>query len=395
MDQPTGPGVIVFSAQPSTEDFIPQLFAIEEDGTGLRQLTDDQLLKTAMAWSPDGSQVAYAAMESDPSERRDQDRFTSIFTIALDGSSERRLCSECSRTLYSQVPGPGTVIDPAGAADYAVPDSLAWSPDGSRLVAPATSNGLLVLDAIDGTTSVIRTDEPVTAVAWSPSGRTVAASHSWFLSPNSALGEMTPPIGTWWWESRRPEERPGGIYLIDVDNGSVEEAVSEPGLSHIHGWMGELLAYTRVAGGGRHAELAAYSVEERRSWTVVPAERGSADLGAAWSPNGDRIAALIEQFDEEHDPKLWIAAASGDSEQTVDACSFDGATDGQCYEPGIAWSPDGGEIAYRANIQHTPLIHVLVVQSVGSEERRIIELPKLFPAYGDYCCISWHATAQG
>ena len=395
VDQPSGPGVIVFLAQPSTEDFIPQLFAIQEDGTGLRQLTDDKVLRTAMAWSPDGSQVAYAAMEFEPEGAGDEDKFTSIFTIALDGSSERRLCTECSRTLYSQVPGPGVVVDLAGAADYEVPDSLAWSPDGTRLVAPATSNGLLVVDVADGTTSVIETDEPVTAVAWSPDGKTVAASHTWFLSANSALGEMAPASGTWWYESGERPERPGGIYLIDVDDGSVEEVVSEPGLAHTHGWIGDLLAYARVAGGGKHAEVAAYSIEERRSWTVVPAERGSADQGAGLSPNGDRLAALIEQFDEEHDPVLWTASASGEDLTSRGACTYRGAFPGQCYVPGIAWSPDGDEIVYRAFISHTPLIHVLVVHAVGSGDKRIIELPELFPASSSYCCIAWHSTAQG
>ena len=102
------------------------------------------------------------------------------------------------------------VIDNAGAADFGVPDSLAWSPDGTQLVAPAPSNGLLVLDAADGTTRVIDTDEPVTAVAWSPDGRTVAASHTWFLSPHSArrrddadqrhmvVGEQDRPGATRW-----------------------------------------------------------------------------------------------------------------------------------------------------------------------------------------------------
>lgn len=399
-DQRSGPGTIVFTAQPSTEDWRPELFAVEGDGTGLRQLTDDDSVKIAMAWSPDGSRIAYAALEFDPQRgqfdpelQRDEPNLTSIYSIALDGSDERRLCSECSRTLYSQVPGPGMVIDNAGAADYGVPDSLAWSPDGTRIVAPASSNGLLVMDASDGTTRVIDTDEPVTAVAWSPDGRTVAASHTWFLSVNNALGEMTPTSGTWWWESRNDPERPGGIYLIDVEGGTVEEVVATQGIAHVHGWSsdGRLLAYTRNAGGGNHAELAAYSIEERRSWTLVPGERGSADQGAGWSPDGERLAVLIEQFDEEHDPMLWTAAASGEDQASVGACTFDGAVDGRCYVPGIAWSPDGSEVAYRANIQHTPLIHVIVVQAIGTGDTRVLELPGLFADFtSGYCCLAWH-----
>lgn len=140
-----------------------------------------------------------------------------------------------------------------------------------------------------------------------------------------------------------------------------------------------------------HAELAAYSIEERRSWTLVPGERGSADQGAGWSADGERLAALIEQFDEEHDPMLWTAAASGEDQASVPACAYDGAVDGQCYTPGIAWSPDGSGVAYRANIQHAPLIHVLVVQTIGSDSPRVLELPELFPDFtSGYRCIAWH-----
>jgi sugar lactone lactonase YvrE len=392
--EPSGPGTIIFTAQPSTEEFEAQLFAIGGDGSGLRQVTTDDSVKTTMAVSPDGSQVAYAGIEFDSRLGSDESRLTSIYLVALDGSGERPLCSACSRTLYSQVPGPGIVIDNAGAADYAVPDSLAWSPDGARLAAPAASNGLLIIEVASGSTSLIETDEPVTALAWSPDGSAVAASHTWFLSPHSTLGEMTPTDGTWWWESRTDEERPGGIYLVDVTARTVEEIVSTDGIAHVHGWSpdGSLIAYNRVAGHGKHAELAAYSVEDRRSWTLAPAERGSADQGAAWSPNGDRFAALIEQFDEEHDPMLWTSSASGHDQQTAPVCAFEGARDGQCYTPGIAWSPDGADVAYRASIQHTPLIHVIVVHDVASGQERVFELPKLFADYsGGFCCIAWTA----
>jgi hypothetical protein len=160
-----------------------------------------------MAWSPDGTHVAYAALESD--RLMGEQDLTSIFSIALDGSDQRRLCAECSRTFYSQVPGPGVTIDNAGAQDFMVPDSLAWSPDGTRIAAPATSNGLLIVDVAEGSTSVIDTEEPVTAVAWSPDGNTLAASHTWFLAPYNALGEMAPTSGTWWYES---EERAGEVW---------------------------------------------------------------------------------------------------------------------------------------------------------------------------------------
>jgi Tol biopolymer transport system component len=241
---------------------------------------------------------------------------------------------------------------------------------------------------------VIDTDEPVTAVAWSPDGATVAASHTWFLSENNALGEMAPRSGTQWFENRAGE-RPGGMYVIDVDAGTVGEVLSTRGLAHVHGWTpdGRLIAYTRMAGHGRHAELAAYSVAERWSWPLVPGERGSADQGAAWSPDGTRLAALIRQMDDGPEPALWTTSTSGRDGTSHAVCSFEGASDGPCFHASIAWSPAGDAIAYRASIQHTPLIPVIAIQEVGSGDVRLLDLPGLFPGGTGYCCLSWHGSA--
>jgi hypothetical protein len=125
---------------------------------------------------------------------------------------------------------------------------------------------------------------------------------------------------------------------------------------------------------------------------LVPAERGSADQGAAWSPNGDRFAALIEQFDEESDPMVWTATASGEDTESAPACAFERAVQGQCYLPGVVWSPTGDAVAYRANIQQTPWQAVVVIRNVGSSDVRLIELPNLsFDMGGSYCCLAWIA----
>jgi Tol biopolymer transport system component len=389
---PGSTGVIVFSAVRLDHENSPELYAINADGSRLRRLTWDGGPKTSIAWSPDGTRLAYAILRYDPQRPPATKNFTSILSVRLDGTDRRVLCTSCSRTFYSQLPAPDA-IDPAGAADFTVPDSLSWSPDGSLLATPAPSNGVLLIDVTDGRTTTIATPEPITAVSWSPDGRQLAMSHTWFMAPSSALGQMAPRKGTHFFEGR-PMNRPGGIYLLDMESQDVEEVLSTKGMAHVHGWTqdGRVLAFTRVAGGGRHAELAGYSVEDDRTWPLIPGERGSANLGVGWSPSGERIAALIAQYDEEtRPPTLSIVSRAGTQRVDIASCAFEGVLHDTCAQPLLAWSPDGEVIAYRVALAGSPLTPMIVLQGTDRGAPQLIRLPGLFPDYlAEFCCLAWH-----
>ncbi len=169
---PRANGAIVFTAS-SLPDYGPvQLYSMEADGTQLRQLTDDISYKTAVATSPDGSRIAYAASESELTEESPTPEPSSIFVMEVDGSSRRQLCDACARTAYTFEPELGTFEgDLYDTTIDAVPNSLAWSPTGSTLAVPALTPGVVLIDVETGHATTIPTPEPVTAIAWSPDGR--------------------------------------------------------------------------------------------------------------------------------------------------------------------------------------------------------------------------------
>jgi Tol biopolymer transport system component len=388
---PREDGGIVFGGFPDERSAL-ELYRVTEDGTGFRQITEDGTYKTSIAWSPDGSRVAYTALSHEPTLRDPEPELGSIYVVDVDGSDRRVLCEECSATVYTELLLPGN--DSVHLPTFVVHDALAWSPDGSQIAAPAPDHGVMLIDPNSGSTRTIPVPEPVTAIAWSPDGRRLALSHTWFLQDFGGEGAMAPAEGIQSVENSQ-QRRPGGIYLLDVGSGRFEEVVSTPGIAHVHGWSldGELIAYTRIAGGGRHAEVTAYSISEDRSWPLVPAERGSATLGVEWSPEEDRLASLIAQYDEDGSPKdLWLTSSSGDDLHGLPLCQFEDAFDGDgCVMPRFVWSPDGSTIAYRGFIAGTPLKSVIVLQDVASDSFRVVRISgtTFYDGRVATCCMAW------
>jgi Tol biopolymer transport system component len=80
-----------------------EVFVCRVDGSGLRQLTDDDSFDCFPLWSPDGKRLAFRSNRSGTNQ---------IWTMAPDGSDLRQL----------------TRLQDPGAVRY-----MAWSPDGAHL----------------------------------------------------------------------------------------------------------------------------------------------------------------------------------------------------------------------------------------------------------------------
>jgi Tol biopolymer transport system component len=128
------------------------IFAINSDGSGLRQLTNDAARELAMNWSPDGTLLAF--------QRSEQDGPDDLYLMNLDGSG-----------LVNLTRNPGDDWSPA------------WSPDGSQIAfysQRSTGQALYIIEL----SGMLGKDElapvliPSTAMgawpSWSPDGKQIA-----------------------------------------------------------------------------------------------------------------------------------------------------------------------------------------------------------------------------
>ena len=394
--RPNGAIVFVASALPDYDSI--QVYSMQQDGSQLSQLTDDISYKTALATSPDGSRIAYAAFDSEFTEESPSPEPSSIFVMEANGSSRRELCEACARTAYTFEPEDtgfeGIWYD---TSPDAVPNSLAWSPTGSTVAVPALTPGVTLIDVETGHATTIPTPEPVTAIVWAPDGQRIALSHTWFIGESRSLGVMVPAEGTQL--ERDPKQHSGGIYVIDLATSAIDEVVSTPGMAHVHGWSsdGDRIAFTQVLGSRRSGEIAVYSVSEDQTWTVVPGELGGASIGVGWSPSGDSIAALIDQYDEESRTAkdLWIAPTDEADLQALPVCRFEGAFDrDQCAKASLVWSPDGTTLAYRAILHGAPVRSAVILQAVDNSFTDVVLLDGASFDIGEGpCCLAWLPAA--
>ena len=116
------------------------------------------------AWSSDGQRIAFAKAERDE---------VGLYTIAVDGTDERRLA-----TIEGWVPHRGQ----SGPATAWIP-TVSWSPDGSKILVlarEADDPEIQIIEA-DGNghmTLTVRNPSPewISDAAWSPDGTRIALS---------------------------------------------------------------------------------------------------------------------------------------------------------------------------------------------------------------------------
>jgi Tol biopolymer transport system component len=192
----------------------------------LKQLTTEPISDEAVAVSPDGRYVAYAFLEAGRQGLRVRQVETSATVQAVPPDDVLfngvAFTPDGNRLYYSAYPGGGTspatlyeVSVLGGAPRRLVEDvdsAVTFSPDGARFAfmrgLPTVGVALVVANA-DGTGErvlvVRRGAFVISACAWSPDGRTIAAAaydqgaRIAILAVDAATGALT-PIGAKQWE---------------------------------------------------------------------------------------------------------------------------------------------------------------------------------------------------
>ncbi len=310
---PPGPaaGKIAFI---SRRDGNAEIYTVQPDGGNLSRLVSDPAEQGNIAWSPDGSRLAFYSLRG---ERWQLD------IVDADGS------------------GLATIADGLVTGHDPIPP--VWSPDGSRLAFESEHEGdmeVYVVNA-DGTglTNLTRNGAHDSGPSWSPDGSRIA-----FSSDRGANAD---------------------IYVMNADGSGVTRLTKHQAVDTAPAWSprGERIAFMSF----RDGEAEIYAVNADGSGLTNVTRNPAADFpGAAvghhppaWSPDGSRIA-----FVSNRDGNAEIYAASTDG-SGVTRLTKDPADD---FSP--AWSPDGLWVAFASSGD------LYVVAADGSGLARLTDAPQ-------------------
>ncbi len=305
-----------------------QIYLINPDGTGIRQLTSQPFPKSAVQWLPGGQALSYSS-----------GIWTTGFTpstVTLDGAE-----AEVRLTV--------TPVDP-----------LSWSPDGSKLayggLAAATPHNVDVYSANpDGSRNTRLTNDPGEdfAAAWSPDGKYIAYLHS----EGSAI--YPPGMRTY-------------LYLMRSDGSDQRQIASDVAGGIQWSPDGTRLAFVAYGNGGSEIHRVNVDGSSEARITVTISSNGP----YSWLPDGRHISLLSAG------PDFHLIVIDVDTLKTEELTRFDLLD--RVGPP--SWSPDGKRVVFIGYDHSNPNVaaeEIYVMNRDGSGLVRLTDNP------GKQYCLNW------
>jgi dipeptidyl aminopeptidase/acylaminoacyl peptidase len=233
---PGGNGKLAFTSDPSGSDL--EVYAMNADGSGQTDLTNNPNSDSTPSWSPDGQKIAFST---------DRDVNDEIYVMNEDGTNPIDLTNNA-------------------ASDT----SPAWSGDGQKLAFTSDRNGTFNLEIYsmnaDGSaqTRLTNTADSVldTGAAWSPDGQKIA-----FTTTRDGNSE---------------------IYVMDANGANQTDLTNNPATDSGADWSpdGQKVAFASRRDG--NAEI--YVMNADGSNPTRLTTNSTSDFSPAWSPDGQKIA---------------------------------------------------------------------------------------------------------
>jgi Tol biopolymer transport system component len=336
------------------------IFVLHADGSGLTRLTDDPLPDVNPVWSPDGAWIAFERGDDRLASVADQPR---VFVMRADGSDQRALT-------------------PADLPSH----SPHWSSDSTALMLIAGTPPHRYTVYADG--SGLSDQGPLPPHSYhvtpSPDGQRIAfvrqqgecqvescTRHIYLLHPNGDVQQPTHGTTNVRGDSLindRPAWSPDGARLVFRSNRA-----------------GDIALYTMRADGSDQQRLTERAVDLGRfAWVRLPVVPSAAHAPAPTTTQLSRgpsgMLAVANRVVGASSTDIYLVPLEGGAPRQV--------THHPANDEAPAWSPDGTQIAFRSDRDGGPALYLTTTE--GSRLKRLVSSTFDAPIGG----VAWSPDGQ-